>query len=327
MAASCRPAAATDRWRFADSAFSTRLRSPRTERATCRASSSSSAAPAPMSRRNVADGFAALPGDDAAPAAEAATRPAGPSRRGVGQRAAPLRAARRTRGGSVRLRCSANRARGTGRAARRAGNAPPRRPSRTAGRARARVAPGERPLAPAPVRSRAGGSAARRAPAGLRRAGQDPADSAFRSHGRAGSIAASSARSAATRSRSVATRSRPGITPTCTAAASAPTAAGRRLRARSPHQRRRQARRVVMMGVLRIDDIVERRAAGADPPTGGQRSRPAGRATVSAVGAANWLFASTTSTMPGRRVGLERLEMVGEVEASVSPSWVATLQA
>ena len=52
IAASCRPAAPTARWRFADSALRTRFRSPRSARATWRASSSSSAPPAPIRRRN-----------------------------------------------------------------------------------------------------------------------------------------------------------------------------------------------------------------------------------------------------------------------------------
>ena len=47
MASSCRPAAATVRARFADSALMTRLSSPRSARATCRASSSSRLAPRP----------------------------------------------------------------------------------------------------------------------------------------------------------------------------------------------------------------------------------------------------------------------------------------
>ena len=53
IASSWRAAAATPRWRLADSALRTRLRSPRTERDTWRASSSSSAAPPPTMRRNV----------------------------------------------------------------------------------------------------------------------------------------------------------------------------------------------------------------------------------------------------------------------------------
>ncbi len=53
IASSCRPAALTARCRFADSAFRTRFRSPRRARETWRASSSSSAPPAPMRRRNV----------------------------------------------------------------------------------------------------------------------------------------------------------------------------------------------------------------------------------------------------------------------------------
>ena len=47
------PAALTARWRFADSAFRTRFRSPRSARETWRASSSRSAPPAPIRRRNV----------------------------------------------------------------------------------------------------------------------------------------------------------------------------------------------------------------------------------------------------------------------------------
>ena len=52
IAAICRPAAPTARWRFADSAFRTRFRSPRSARDTWRASSSRSAPPAPIRRRN-----------------------------------------------------------------------------------------------------------------------------------------------------------------------------------------------------------------------------------------------------------------------------------
>ena len=53
IASSWRPAAATARWRLADSALSTRFRSPRSARETWRASSSSNAPAAPIRRRNV----------------------------------------------------------------------------------------------------------------------------------------------------------------------------------------------------------------------------------------------------------------------------------
>ena len=69
------------RSRFADSAFSTRLSSPRSVRETWRASSSRSAPLAPIRRRNVLTSFGALPRDHAA-------TPTDPPRRGqlhVGQ--------------------------------------------------------------------------------------------------------------------------------------------------------------------------------------------------------------------------------------------------
>ena len=58
----------TARWRFADSALSTRLRSPRSARDTWRASSSSSAAARADPAQERADRLAALPGHDAAAA-------------------------------------------------------------------------------------------------------------------------------------------------------------------------------------------------------------------------------------------------------------------
>ena len=67
IAATWRADAATARWRFADSALITRFSSPRSARATWRASSSSNDGPAPMVRRNVTIGVDALPRQHAAP--------------------------------------------------------------------------------------------------------------------------------------------------------------------------------------------------------------------------------------------------------------------
>ena len=74
IAASWRPAAATDRCRLADSALITRLSSPRIVRATLRASSSRSDALAPIRPRNAVMDLGALPGDDAVAAPDAPRR-------------------------------------------------------------------------------------------------------------------------------------------------------------------------------------------------------------------------------------------------------------
>ena len=188
-----------DRWRFADSALRTRFSSPRSARATCRASSSSSAALAPIRPRNVRDRLRALPGHDAAAPAHP------PRRRAARRRASRAASSGASSGGTTNSRCarpparlSEPRARNRPRSHAMRQCSGGARPTRMAGRPRARrrVAPGARP--------RAGSHEPRddgpRRPVGT---GPRPAISARRSHGRDGSTAASSARSAATRSRSV----------------------------------------------------------------------------------------------------------------------------
>ena len=138
----------TARWRFADSAFSTRLSSPRNARETCRASSSRSAPAAPIRRRNVptdpplfqvttprprrirheADSPTSLE-----PAARAGASSAGP----------------RTRDGSGRPPGSAIRGTGIGRATRPSGNVPRR--SATRRRASGDAQRGARPRLPVGV--------------------------------------------------------------------------------------------------------------------------------------------------------------------------------
>ena len=91
--------------------------------------------------------------------------------------------------------------------------------------------------------------------------------------------------------------------------------------------RRGEPGRVVVVGVLGIDDVVEdeprRRAATAAASAAGpprRASRDGG------ARASNWLLARTTSTMPGAGVGDERLDVVARSKPVVSPSCVATLQ-
>ena len=172
IAASCRPEAATDRWRFADSALMTRLSSPaqapgdapRLELEEARARAD------PAEERG--DRLRALPGHDAEAATHPPRRRAARCRPGAARGPPPRRPGRRTRGAPGRSRGSASRGRGTGHAARRAGSARgprasrgPPRGGRTCGarglRARrgpdavSRAARRQRPRTPAPTRGRA----------------------------------------------------------------------------------------------------------------------------------------------------------------------------
>ena len=209
------PTAATDRCRFADSALSTRLSSPRRLRATWRASSSSSDALAPIRPRNVVIDSALFQVTTPWPrrTRHAAGSPTASSRRASSAASSTVTTNSRCAWPPARLSEPRARKRPRSHAVRQCSARPPSRTTRRAGRSpggpTARVGTrwawiaAERGIDPSaacpPSRT------TRRASAGSRVWTRDPrpAISARRSHGRAASTAASSARSAATRSRSV----------------------------------------------------------------------------------------------------------------------------
>ena len=190
IASSWRPAAATARWRFADSALRTRLSSPRSARDTWRASSSRSAPAAPIRRRNV---------PTASPLFQVTTPRPRRSRQDAGSPTS--REPRREDRGLVRRQHELEVGPAAGQAQRAAGQEAATQPGGPAMLGGGR--PVERGTACAVSLVRRSRTASRatagsRAPTSAPR----PADSAMRSHGRAGSIAASSLRRAVTRSRS-----------------------------------------------------------------------------------------------------------------------------
>ena len=118
IAASWRPAAATERCRFADSALITRLRSPRIVRATLPGLELQERGAGPDAPEERGDGLGALPGHDAVAAPDAPRRREPDGRRGAprGSGASADRDAR-TPGARARRRGSAIPGPGTGRAA------------------------------------------------------------------------------------------------------------------------------------------------------------------------------------------------------------------
>ena len=81
----------------------------------------------------------------------------------------------------------------------------------------------------------------------------------------------------------------------------------------------REARRVVVVGVRPGRRRRRGRgAAGSGMPPAASGAGRLGRASRAGPGASNRLLARTTSTMPGRRVRDERLDVAGEVEARSS---------
>ena len=252
-----------------------------------------------------ADGLGALPGHDATVAAHPPRRRAGRPRQAGRRAPGPRPAARRTRGGSGRRPGSASRARGTCRGARPSGNARPPCPSRTAPAARRRRrGAGGRPAGRPPVRARRGRCRARR-------------DSASRSHGRAGSIAASSVRSATTRSRSVLAHRQADRVD------GPPPGAGLGLVGCAG--RARPAARVVVVGVVGVDDVVEHER-GCGRSSAASAGGPPRRARSSGVRASNRSLARTRSTSPGAVWAKRASTWSARSMPSVSPSWVATLQ-
>ena len=306
IASSCRPAALTARWRLADSALRTRLSSPRRARETWRASSSSSAPPAPIRRRNVPTDSRALPRHDAATAADAPRRRAGRGRAGERPGPAP-RPSDTTNSRWVRppARLSDPWAR----------NRPRSQAERQWSAARSQSKP---PMAGSSVVVRRRRTASRAAgPSRATASAPRPAASAARSQARAGSMPASSARRAATRSRSDRLTSRAATHGSATAAA---------LALERPQDRVGQPRRVVVVGVGRIDDILEDRGAATGWTAGGQRRFTCSARQPVGVVAPNWLLAMTTSTRRGAVWAMSASTWAARSKPAVSPAWVATLQ-
>ena len=303
MASSWRPAAATARWRLADSALSTRLSSPRERPRDLPRLELEERPGRPDPAQERADRLAALPGHDALAAADAPCRgqadvgqPTGEDRR-LGERDDELEV--RPAAGQAERAAGQEAAAQPGHPAVLGGG----RPSRTARRRRdrgrgARRSRDDRGLAPA--RPRPPGRPPRRPDRTAGPGRWRPARCAGRRRGRGRSL----------------------VMP-CGPSSAALRPDGLLV---GPQDRRGQTRRVVVMGVVGVDDLVEdepgrgRRARRPVEPDRPRRSsRPArghrtGRWPARRRPAVGRCGATSASTWPARVIPL------------VSPACVATLQ-
>ena len=330
IAWSWRPAAATARWRLADSALMTRLRSPRTDRATCRASSSSSAGLRPDPPQERADRLGALPGHHAAATPDAPGRPHLEVRQALDQDGRLVRLDDelevRPGGGDAQRAAGEEQAAQVGQAAMLGRRRPVERGppiSGLGGACQPEAQPGNGPEA----RRRPAGQAhgfgvpiarpGRRDRGQLRPEGRD--EVAIRRCHRAPGCA--SARPAGRRGGG---RRRSPDQPSRRAHRRRPTPRSP-LPFGDPQQRRREPRRLVVVGVVGIDDVVEDEAWGRAAhrrPAQPDRLGPPRRGAR----APNWLLASTTSIMPGAVWRSSASTCSARSKPSVSPCCVATLQ-
>ena len=324
IASSWRPAALTARWRFADSALRTRLSSPRRARETWRASSSSSAPAAPIRRRNV---------PTASPLFQVTTPRPRRTRHDAGSPISARRAARigASSGSTTNSRCvrpparlSEPRARNRPRSqAVRQWSAARRPVEGTVGRGGTSHRPRRRPGGP-PRRRPAG----RRALARRSRVARPEARRPRPPGRRRGTGRSRRARRAAPRrGRARTGSSRP-------LRRSRPTrAVGRR--AGSPPRARGRAMiavgepgRVVVMGIVGVDDVVEDEARDRRRPPAASASRTGSAAPVLPGGRArrSGCWRATTSTRPGAVCATSASTCAARSKPVVSPSCVATLQ-
>ena len=301
IASSWRPAALTARWRLADSALSTRLSSPRSARETCRASSSSSAPVAPIRRRNV---------PTASPLFEVTTPRPRRSRHDAGSPNSARRAA--SSGASSGCDDELEVGPAAGEAERAAGQEPAAQPGAAAvlrGGAASRSGRAGLPLA------RAAAAGWRAAPTDASRpigVGPEPGDlgdpvarprrvdggQLVAQRGDEVALGAGHVRPVRRRRSG---RRRPAPDPG--------------LALERADDRGGEPDRVVVVGVGRVDDVVEDRVAGPAATTGGQRRRtpsaapPSPRRHPRRSSRQTWLLARTMSTSVRAGVRDERLDV------------------